>query len=116
MKILLAVLLCATPAVADQTHSLKGTTITIQGTARPGAVAEIVFSNREVNGADDEYSFGLEFGDVTASITFDWNADGDDDAISVEVNEGYIVTPRRLTVHESQVGTTFVYPLQSVGF
>jgi hypothetical protein len=107
----------ATPAFAGSEYSLSGTTIRLQDTTQRGAVAEVAFDNRAVNGPADDSTFPLDRGDVGIQVTFLWNTNRDgDDEIVIETDPAHVAVPRRLTVAEGQIGTAYVYPLDGVGF
>lgn len=116
MKALIALLLTATAAMADDTVILNGTRVQLQPTVRPGAVAQIEFENRAVNAGNDNGEYALTMGDVSAAFTFTWNAEArGDDRISVTVPEGFVAVPRELTVPEGETQILHIYSTEGVG-
>jgi hypothetical protein len=92
------------------------TTVTLQPTDAPGAVAEVVFSNSQVNVPRDQVQYVLVMGDLTAGVSFALNVDPlGSDQITVNVPEGYIASPETITVQENASGTVFIYSADGVG-
>lgn len=92
--------------------NLSETTITIQPTVEPGAIAEVVFDNELVNGPFHEGSKTIDLGDLSVVVTFDWEADPlGADAITVTPPDGIICKPASCTliVNEGDVGTLYLY-------
>ncbi|MFY0633692.1 MAG: hypothetical protein JXQ91_07765 [Vannielia sp.] len=116
IRALALLLACAMPLAAQDTRSLSSSTVTLQPTSEPGAVAEIVFVNKNDNGSDDEITFPLVWLDVAVDVTFTWQADGSADAITVETPSGLVAVPRTLTLDENTTGTILIFPLQAAGF
>lgn len=92
----------------DVSHS----TLTLQGTEEPGAVAELVFDNNATNSAGDNGIYTLTHEGLSVAVQFEWNAGGTADRITVEAPEGYIASPRSLDVQEHRVERIFIYPMQ----
>ncbi len=90
---------------------LSGTTITLQPTTQPGAIAEIVMDSRNTNGPQDEVGTFLDLGDLHVGIHFDWNHDGSQDAIKVSPPDGVICEPATcvLSLEEDTVGVLYLY-------
>lgn len=90
---------------------LSGTIITMQPTAQPGAIAEIVMDNRRMNGSHDEIGTFLEMPGLSIGVHFDWNVEGDDDALIVSPPDGIICVPSScvLQVPENEVGILYLY-------
>lgn len=133
MKRLAAAMLCALPVAAycapcraDSTVALHAsapqavpTTVTLQPTQRPGAVAEVVLHNENINGHLDEIATELTHGAITIGVRFDWEADpmSGADAVVVTPPEGLICLPTdcRLVVEESRTGTLWLFSTEDVG-
>ncbi len=112
------VLAASFPAWGQDTHSLNGTTVTIRPSERAGAIAQIDYSNKPVNGPADEISFDLICCDLTVVVVFDWNADAlGSDAIAVTPPEGVTCLPVSciLTLPEGEAGTVWLFSLDGVG-
>ena len=115
MKLFAALALIALPASAD-TIRLMGTTVTLQDTLQPGAVAEIHYHNHDSNGPTHEGEYPLSHAGLTAQFSFDWNAaPGGADQINVTVPEGYVAVPPSLTLPENREGVIYIYTFDAVG-
>lgn len=110
------VLAGAFPAFGQTTHDLQGTTVTIAPTSEPGAVAQIEMHNVNNNDSRDEYTFSLSLGGISVDVTFDWDAQGQNDSITIETEPGYVAVPRTLYVEENGFGVLHIYPTESFGF
>lgn len=111
----LAILLwLAWPASADQ-MTVTGSTITLQDTARAGAVAEVIFDNRMMNGPPDNGDYTLHHRDMTATFAFKWT--GGDDTIIITPPDGTVCLPVdcAMTVIEGGVGTLYLFSAEGVG-
>ena len=106
----IALILCASPACAD-TADLGGTTVTLRPSHQPGAVAEIIFDNRSVNGRFHEGEYTLTLDGLTVSFTFDWDTGtSTHDAITVTPPAGVICGPScTLTLAEGDTGTLWLF-------
>lgn len=116
MRALLALAMMTAPALADSV-TLSGSTVTLQQTARPGAVAEVVFENRAVNSIMDEGEYDLTHGDLSMPFAFNWNESGDSDAITVTPPEGITCLPTSciLRLPEHETGSLFLFDGLGVG-
>lgn len=105
-------------AAADSV-TVSGSTVQMQASERPGAVAEIILRNILTNGPQDTgQSFDLTHGGLTVSATFTWDIGlTGDDAVTVEPPEGIICVPSDcvLIVREMDTGTLWLFDLQAVG-
>lgn len=90
---------------------LSGTIITLQSTTQPGAIAEIVMDNRNANGPQDEVGTFIDMPGLSVGVHFDWNHDGNDDALKVSPPDGIICVPSTcvLQVPENEVGVLYLY-------
>ena len=104
------------PVIAAETIDWNVKTVaTIQATDEPGAVAEIVFRNDDVNGIQDNGRRELSLGALTVSVDFKWDAVGGADRITVMPPAGFIAIPDQLTVEEDDEGRLLIYPEDAVG-
>jgi len=96
-------------AVAETYAWNADTHVTIQPTAQPGAVAEVVFLNTEVHG-QFAYAFPLTLDGLTVSIAMEINAQGGAaDRMTVTPPEGYIAVPDSVLVDENGAGAVVIY-------
>lgn len=113
MRILLASLALALPASAQDTHTWGSqfypSTITLEPTDAPGAVAQVTFDNRTVH-ADEEVTFDLTMGDLTVTVVALVGRGLTPDRMTVTPPPGYIAVPPDLDVEEGAVGAIIVYP------
>lgn len=100
------------PAHAE-TWELRGTTITLQQTIHPGALAEIEFYNANVNMSADNQTRTLTYGTVSATITFTYTPGRD--RIDVGVPTDLVAIPNFLELDEETTGIIHIYPLEAVG-
>lgn len=96
---------------------LSGSVVTLQPTTEPGAIAEVIFDNRMVNDADDNGTYALSMDGLALLFRFDWNDNGNDDAITVQPPEGVICKPTTcvLSLPEDTEGTIWLYDAMDVG-
>jgi hypothetical protein len=118
-RLALALAFLAGPAVAQDTVTIgpatyRPTTVTLQDTAHPGAVAEIVFDNRPVNGPNDNGDYHLSHNGLSVTVRFEWDMDGDADGIEVFAPPGFIAVPPILAVHEGMTGTVLIFSDEGV--
>lgn len=114
------ILFCATwvlgPVAAGETIDWNVKTIaTIRATTEPGAVAEILYINDDVNSAADNGVQTLTLGSLTVEVTFTWDAEGGSDRIMVTPPDGYMAVPDTLTLPEDGRGTLLIYPVTALG-
>lgn len=113
-RIATALAILAAPAIAQDTVTIgpagyRPTTVTMQDSAHPGAVAEIVFENRPTNGPHNNGKYSLSHGGIDVSIRFEWDMLGRDDGIEVTVPPGFLAVPPILAVPEGGVGTVLIF-------
>jgi hypothetical protein len=112
--------LVAAPAVAQDSVSIgrsgytNPTTVTLQDSAHPQAVAEIVFHNAPVNGPSNNGDYHLSHGGLEVTVRFEWDMDGDADGIEVFAPPGFIAVPPILAVHEGMTGTVLIFSDEGV--
>ena len=116
-RALLILALTAAPAMADTITLSDDTTITLRPSTEPGALAEVHFDNRNVNGPTDSGEYSLTMDGLALLFRFDWNADGNDDAITVQPPEGVTCKPTScvLSLPEDTEGTIWLYDAMDVG-
>jgi hypothetical protein len=97
-------------AVAEQTRRWNDQThITIQETAQPGAVAEVVFANQNIHTELAE-EFDLTLGDITVTVRFERDVDASaSDRFTVTPPPGYLAIPESLVVPENGAGVIFLF-------
>lgn len=104
------------PVAAGETIAWNVRTIaTIRATTEPGAVAEIVYVNDDVNSSADNGVQMLTLGSLTVEVTFTWDADGGSDRITVAPPDGYMAVPDTLTLQEGTEGRLLIYPVTALG-
>lgn len=115
-RLALALTLIAVPALAD-TVTLKGSTVTLRPTERPGALAEVEFYNDPSNYLDDNGEHVLTLDGLEVGLRFTWNVSGDDDRIELTPPEGVICDPRdcALSLAEGDTGVVYLFSVEGVG-
>ncbi len=114
----LATAICiATPAHADNVHSwgsmFYGSTITLQPTEAPGAVAEVEFINRTVH-LDEDVTFTLDLDGLAVVVDASVGRGLTPDRFTVHAPDGYIAVPPEMDVAEDKAGVILLMPW--VGF
>lgn len=89
------------------------TSVTLQPSETDGAVAEVIFRNREVNGSRDNGSYPLSISGVSVEIVFRWTTGAD--AIEVVTEEGFYAVPAVLETAEGAIGTVLIFSGQWEG-
>lgn len=100
---------------ADTRNIGGGSFVTLQDTSEPNAIAEVEFTNRAVNGAQDNGEFTLTHGALEITVTFTWNSFGDHDMITVQVPPGYVADPDVLEVPEGETMTLYIRNFELLG-
>lgn len=116
-RVALIACLVAAPALAQDDTALFGvpsdlgaTSVRLQPTDAPDAVAEVVFVNAQINKDADEGVSTLVMGDLIVEVTFGFNvAPGGADSITVVPPPGYYADPPTLVVTENDSGTVLIY-------
>lgn len=97
--------------------TLGGTTITLQDTTEPGAVAEVEMNNLPVNGDTDNGDYPLTLRDLRATIRFHWNSGpAGADSITVEPPEGMTCKPTScaLELLDGYSGKVYLMPWEGM--
>lgn len=127
MRWFIAFLALTTAAHADPAMTnivdLSGSTAMLQPTERPGAIAELTFDNRAVNGPQDIRGYRLQLdlalGVLTVPFNFEWEVPGTngDDAVVAHPPEGVTCLPTscRLQIREYDIGTMWLFDTSGVG-
>jgi hypothetical protein len=111
-----AMLLCllASPAFSETAHIGpemmpldRQTTVTLQPTEHAGAVAEIIFDNRDVNGSRDNGVYPLSIPGVSVEVVFHWTSGAD--SIEVITEDGFYAVPPVLETAEGSIGTVLIF-------
>jgi hypothetical protein len=118
MRLALALSLCAWPALAQEAAVigepqlyLGATVVRLDATEAPGAVAEVLFHNAEVNQPHDAGGYAVTREGLTVDLRFEFNVDGGGaDRIVILPPDGYIAIPDTLTLPEGQRGRALIYP------
>ncbi len=117
MRLILASALCALPAHADTTYTWGSvfypSTITLQPTDAPGAVAEVVFDNKTVH-IDELVTFTLDLDGLAVTVDALVGQGMTPDRFTVTPPDGYVAVPPEMDVDEDAVGVILVLPY--VGF
>lgn len=106
-------LLLALPASAETSHTwgmLEGytSTIVLQPTDAPGAVAEVMFDNKTVH-VDENVTFALTLDGLTVEVYAQVGRGLTPDRMTVEAPPGFIAVPPELDVAEDDVGVILLY-------
>lgn len=110
----LALLIALTlPASAETVHTWGyldsyQSTITLQPTAAPGAVAEVVFQNKTVH-ADELVTFVLEMDELAVTVDALVGRGLTPDRMTVSVPVGFIAVPPEIDVPENEAGAVLIY-------
>ena len=114
----LALLLLVGPAAAQESVSIGapstylGTTyILLRETEEPGAVAELLFHNADVNDPTDEAPYTVVLNGLTVTVRFYHNVGpGGPDRIEVFPPPGIAAVPPSLTLMEGYGDIVYFYP------
>jgi hypothetical protein len=115
MRSILLTFLLAFPASAETQHLWAGgySSIAIQPTDAPGAVAEVVFDNKTVH-SDRLERFDLTLDGLTVTVEALVGRGLTPDRMTVLVPLGYLAEPPELDVAEGATGRILIY--EWVGF
>ena len=112
MRALVACLLIGMPAHAGNVHAWGSrdfaSTITLQPTEAPGAVAEVEFVNRTVH-ADEDVTFALELDGLQVEVFASVGRGLSPDHMTITPPEGFIAVPSEISVEEAGVGVVLIY-------
>ena len=84
-------------------------TITLQPTQAPGAVAEVVFVNKTVH-TDELVTFTLDLDGLTVTVEALVGRGLTPDRMTVTAPAGYIAVPPEIDVAENAVGVVLILP------
>lgn len=101
-------------AQAQETRRVQYSDVTIQGTQKVGAIAEVVFHNSTADSVEVA-SFALTLDGLSISVRAVVGL-SDPDTIEITPPEGVIAVPDTLTIADGTQGTVHLYPLNAVGF
>jgi hypothetical protein len=103
-------LLFALPASAETQHLWAGgySSIAIQPTDAPGAVAQIVFDNKTVH-SDRLERFDLTLDGLTVTVEALVGRGLTPDRMTVLVPPGYLADPPEIDVPENEIGRVLIY-------
>jgi hypothetical protein len=113
MRYLLTTLILAFPAHADTVHTwgaLPGyqSTIRLQPTDAPGAVAEVRFVNKTVH-MDETVTFTLDLDGLAVMVEAQVGQGMTPDRMTVTPPDGFIAVPPQIDVAEDQAGVVLIY-------
>lgn len=102
------------PVLAESVHvwgNLTGykSTITLQPTTAPGAVAEVVFDNKTVH-ADQAVTFVLDIDGLAVTVDALVGRGMTPDRMTITPPQGYIAVPPEIDVPENAVGVVLIMP------
>jgi hypothetical protein len=87
--------------------SISGTTVTMEPSQEPGAIAVVTMINVSLNGADDNGTYSLAMPGLLVDVIFTWD-DGiwGEDSLTVIPPDGIVCRPSscRMTVPEGLIG------------
>jgi hypothetical protein len=113
MRSILLTLLCAVPAGAETQHMwgsrLYPSTITLEPTTAPGAVAQVTFVNATVH-ADETVTFDLTLDGLTVTVDALVGRGLTPDRMTVTPPTGFIAVPPEVDVEEGGVGVVLILP------
>ena len=116
MKLMMAATLALSTAMVAwvafaETQDVNGSSVTLQPSDMPGAVAEVIFYNKSSNGPPQDGAYRV--GDV--AFTFKWTAD--EDSITIEPPPGLVCYPTCvISIPEDSTGKIYLMPIEGVGF
>lgn len=114
-RLAVLLLLFPAPAFAADLASFRGSTAHLEPTDAPGAVAQVRFVNRRVNGPQDHGQRATVTRDgLEVDIEFLWFGPDDPDGVRIEPPGGYIAVPPELIVDEDGEGVSLIYPVGGV--
>jgi len=113
MRPILASLILALPAHADTSYvwgsAFYRSTITLEPTTAPGAVAQVTFDNKTVH-ADESVTFVLDLDGLAVTVDALVGRGLTPDRMTVTPPDGFIAIPSELDVAEDQTGVILVVP------
>jgi hypothetical protein len=113
MRILFATLFLAFPAHADTSYgwgsAFYRSTITLEPTTAPGAVAQVRFENKTVH-RDEDVSFVLTLDGLAVTVDASVGRGLTPDRMTVTPPDGFYAVPESLDVAEDDLGVIFILP------
>ena len=101
------------PVLADNVHAWGGpkfqSTITLQPTTAPGAVAEVVFVNKTVH-ADQAVTFVLDLNGLAVTVDALVGRGLTPDRMTVTPPDGFYAVPPEIDVPEDKSGVVLIFP------
>jgi hypothetical protein len=91
------------PMIAQQNL----TSVILQETDKAGAVAEVIFDNRDVNGVSDNRAYPLSIDGLSVEIVFTYTAGAD--SIEIIPEDGFYAVPPVLDMPEGTVGIALIF-------
>jgi hypothetical protein len=88
-------------------------TVTLQPTDEPGAYAEVIFVNRDVNGSRDNGTYHVEIPGLAIEVNFRWSSAAD--AIEVITPDGFFAVPAIVEVAEGDSARVLIYSGEWLG-
>lgn len=117
LTLTLALILCASPALADPALHVWGggmSTIELRPSQAPGAVAEVEFANEPVH-TDAEQSLTLSLGGFSVQADMILGRGLTPDRMTITPPEGYIAVPQWVDVPEGASRVITIYSAEGVG-
>ena len=96
---------------------ISGTSIILQPSDVPGAIAEVVMNNVSLNGPDDNGDYALAIDGLAVSVAFVWDAgEGGQDQITVTPPDGVLCQPSTCVLQLDEGADGRVILFEFVGF
>ncbi len=83
------------------------TTVTLAPTTEAGAVAELTYINRDVNGPKDSGSYHVAIPGLTVEVAFWWTSDAD--SVELILPPGFYADPPFLDLSEGAQASTLIF-------
>jgi hypothetical protein len=108
-----ALILCVSPAHAGDTYTwgspFYASTIRLQPTQAPGAVAEVEFVNKTVH-TDQDVTFTLDMDGLSVEVFAQVGRGLTPDRMTITPPDGYLAIPEVLDVPEDETGVILIVP------
>ena len=103
----------AMPAAAQDVHmwgsQFYGSTISLEPTTAPGAVAQVTFDNKTVH-ADEQVTFDLTLNGMTVTVEALVGRGLTPDRMEVIPPDGFYADPPEIDVPEDEIGVVLILP------